>query len=178
MHLQTKKRGATAKSTTSQEFEDNLWLIVNEFHGKTKQWPLLSYDNNKIQVGVNISNLTYAQGHEDKEVFRLIPEQHKVDLPTYSPDMNRPIEHVFAQVKGYVRDAIYKGESDFSNHKELHKVVLEAFKALKPAAIRDDIKGLPLLWRILNTTEGETFEYPPNHKHVGTGGGYAPARYC
>ena len=32
-------------------------------------------------------------------------------------------------------------------------------------------------WRVLSTAAGTEFEYPPHHKHMGTGGASPPARY-
>ena len=72
-------------------------------------WPVLSYDNVKIQKAVDVTHIEYAQGEEGKEVFSLSQDFNKVDLPTYSPDMNRAIEHVFGDVKERVRVAIYRG---------------------------------------------------------------------
>jgi len=100
LYLQTKEKGEEAASTTAEEFEDNLWLMmIKKFKTATRVWPLLSYDNVKIQKAVNVSHIQYAQGEEDKEVFSLDQDLNKVDLPTYSPDMNRVIEHVFGDVK-------------------------------------------------------------------------------
>lgn len=178
LHLQTKGKGDDASSTTEEEFEDNMWLIVTKFIRDTGVYPLLSYDNVKIQKGVNISNLKYAQGQEGKPIIRLSSELHKVDLPTYSPDMNRVIEHTFGVVKQRVRVQIYQGARDFSKGAQLQTAVVQTFDSLKRGSIKNDTKGLPLLWRVLSTAEGATFEQPPHHKHVGTGGGYAPARYC
>lgn len=177
LDLQTKRGGEHAESTTSEEFEDNLWLIVNNFRRGTGVWPVMSYDNVKIQKAVNISHLEYAQGEEDKEVFTLDQALNKVDLPTYSPDMNRAIEHVFANVKQRVRVAIYRAEHDFTKGAELQKVVWDTFHHLHRDAVKNDTKGLPLLWRVLSTAAGTEFQYPPRHKHVGTGGAYPPSRY-
>ena len=178
LYLQTKEKGEEAASTTSEEFEDNLWLIIKKFKTTTRVWPLLSYDNVKIQKAVNVSHIQYAQGEEGKEVFSLDQDLNKVDLPTYSPDMNRVIEHVFGDVKQRMRVEIYRAKRDFSKAEEFQKAVWEVLHSLKKGAVADDTKGLPLLWRVLSTAEGTEFEWPPGHKHVGTGGGYAPARYC
>lgn len=175
--MQTMK-GEIAASTTEEEFEDNLWLIVDKFKRVTGLTPLLSYDNVAIQQAVNVSKIVYAQGEGDRVVYSLDKNTDKVDLPTYSPDMNRAIEHVFGEVKPRVRVQIYKGVRDFSKGIELQKVVWDEFHKLKKGAVAADVKGLPLLWRVLSTPQGTEFEYPPGHKHVGTGGGYAPARYC
>jgi hypothetical protein len=138
---------------------------------------MLSYDNVKIQRAVNISNLQYAQGQEGKEAISLDKDLNKVDLPTYSPDMNRAIEHVFGIVKPRVRGAIYNAQHDFSKPAELQRVVLSIFNDLPQGSVKADTKGLPLLWHVLSTPEGAVFEDPPGHQHVGTGGGYPPARY-
>jgi hypothetical protein len=175
--LQTKAKGDIAASTTAEEFEDNLWLIVHDFKQKTQQWPVLSFDNVAIQKAVNVSCLQYAQGEEGKEVITLDKDLNKVDLPTYSPDMNRAIEHVFGNVKPRVRGDIYSAEHDFSKPAELQRMVLKIFKDLPKGSVKADTKGLPLLWRVLSTPEGTVFEDPPGHRHVGTGGGYPPARY-
>lgn len=177
LHLQTKRGGEPAASTTAEEFEDNLWLIVRSFRQKTDRWPVLSYDNVKIQKAVNVSHIEYAQGQEGKEVIRLDKDLHKVDLPTYSPDMNRAIEHVFGVVKERVRVAIYRAQHDFTKGAEPQRVVLDTFNSLGKGQVKNDTKSLPLLWRVLSTPEGTVFEYPPQHKHVGTGGGYPPSRY-
>lgn len=144
---------------------------------KTDQLPVLSYDNVKIQTLVNVSHLQYAQGEEGRGVISLDKHLNKVDLPTYSPDMNRAIEHVFGIVKPRVRGAIYSAERDFSKGGELQKVVWDIFHELPQGSVQADTRGLPLLWRVLSTPEGVVFEDPPGHRHVGTGGGYPPARY-
>ena len=156
--LQTKRGGEPAASTTTEEFEDNLWLIVHKFKQDTGVWPVLSYDNVKIQKAVDVTHIEYAQGEEGKEVFSLSQDFNKVDLPTYSPDMNRAIEHVFGDVKERVRVAIYRGEHDFSKGAELQKVVWDTFHKLKQWAVKNDTKGLPLLWRVLSTAAGVEFE--------------------
>lgn len=178
LDLQLKGKEEDASSTTIEEFVDNLWYIIDTYQKKTGWLPVLSYDNIKIQQAVNIREVAYAQGEEDKEPFSLDPSLNKVDLPTYSPDMNRVIEHTFGMVKPLVRVSIYRHERDYSKGANLQTAVVSAFHSLKHGAISDDTKGLPLLWRVLSTAEGTTFEQPPGHTHVGTGGGYAPARYC
>jgi hypothetical protein len=178
LDLQKKGQVEDAASTTEEEFIDNLWGIIHTYQRKTGWLPVLSYDNVKIQEIADISEVAYAQGEEGREVFRLNPALNKVDLPTYSPDMNRVIEHTFGIVKPLVRVSIYRRERDYSKGLQLQTAVVEAFHTLKHGAIRNDTKGLPLLWRVLSTPEGTTFEQPPGHTHVGTGGGYAPARYC
>jgi transposase len=61
-------------------------------------------------------------------VFQLDQAANKVDLPTYSPDMNRPIEHVFAYVKQQARMHIYRSEKDFSKGEELQLMLVKVFR--------------------------------------------------
>jgi transposase len=178
LFLQTRDNPKVAKSTTAEEFEDNLWYIVDVFYRKTGAYPLLCYDNASIQKAINVTRIQYAQGLEGKQVYNLSEQLDLVDLPTYSPDMNRVIEHTFAVAKQRVREMIYRGERDYSKGLELQKSVWKVFHSLDPGSIGNDTKGLPLLWRVLSTPEGTSFQYPPWHQHVGTGGGYAPAKYC
>jgi hypothetical protein len=178
LFLQTRDNPKVAKSTTAEEFEDNLWYIVDIFYRKTGAYPLLCYDNASIQKAINVTHIQYAQGLEGKQVYNLSEQLDLVDLPTYSPDMNRVIEHTFAVAKQRVREMIYRGERDYSKGLELQKSVWKVFHSLDPGSIGNDTKGLPLLWRVLSTPEGTSFQYPPWHQHVGTGGGYAPAKYC
>lgn len=177
LDLQTKRGGDEAASTTSEEFVDNLWLIVAKWMRDTRTFPVLSYDNNKIQAAVDITRLEYAQGQEGKPVIRLIPALNKVDLPTYSPDMNRVIEHVFGDVKQRVRTVIYGAQRDFTKPAVLQDEVKKAFNALTPGAVRKDVYGLPVLWQVLSTAEGATFQDSQGHIHVGTGGDYPPCHY-
>jgi hypothetical protein len=177
LDLQTKRGGNEAASTTSEEFVDNLWMIIAQWVRDTHTQPVLSYDNNKIQAAVDVSHLEYAQGQEGKPVIRLNPALNKVDLPTYSPDMNRIIEHVFGDVKQRVRSVIYGAQRDFTKPAVLQDEVKKAFKSLTPGAVKKDVYGLPLLWQILSTAEGATFQDSQGHTHVGTGGDYPPCRY-
>jgi len=160
MNLQKQDTADIAKGITSEEFTDNLWLIVNKFHARTRLWPLLSYDNAKVHKGANLAQLKYAQGEEDKQVFRLDNNLHKVDLPTYSPDKNRVIEHVFGDAKQRMRVQIYQGNGDYSKGPELQTAAWEVFHSLKRDAVANDTKSLPLLWRVLSTAEGTEFEFP------------------
>lgn len=178
LYLQTKDGKRVALSTVAEEFEDNLWYIVDIFNRKTGAYPVLCYDNASIQKAVNVTHIQYAQGEEGKVAYNLSEQLNRVDLPTYSPDMNRVIEHTFAIAKQRVREKMYRVERDYTKGLELQKSVWEVFHSLSPGSIGNDTKGLPLLWRVLSTPEGTTFDWPPRHQHVGTGGGYAPAKYC
>lgn len=172
LHLsQTKQKGDDAKSTTAEEIQDNLWLICQAFKKETGYLPVLVFDNAAIQAVVDTNNLSYG----DTPLVKISPIKSR--LPTYSSDMNRPIEHVFGVVKPRVHNIIYKAARDYSDAAKLQTAVVEAFASLKPGSVASDIEGLPLLWKIISTPAGQTFVDDEGHTHTGTGGDYPPKRY-
>lgn len=188
--LQKKGSAEDAKSTTEEEFKDNLYKIVQKFQRKTKQYnkdnnlgsepdaPVLCYDNNKIQRIADISTLKY----DNEPDISLDPEAQRVDLPTYSPDMNRPIEHVFGFIKPRVRAHIYERYEHYvssaAGARDLQAIVIQVFeKELVPEAVEKDVAGLPLLWHIISTPWGEEYTYMRGDIHLGSEGDYPPAHY-
>lgn len=188
--LQKKGSAEDAKSTTEEEFKDNLYKIVQKFQRKTKQYnrdnnlgseadaPVLCYDNNKIQRIADISTLQY----DNEPDIMLDPATQRVDLPTYSPDMNRPIEHVFGFVKPRVRAHIYERYEHYvsgaAGAKDLQAIVIQVFeKELVPEAVAKDVAGLPLLWHIISTPWGEEYTDARGDIHLGSEGDYPPAHY-
>jgi hypothetical protein len=188
--LQKKGTAVDAKSTTEEEFKDNLYQIVKEFHKKTQQYnkdnhlddqhtdPILCYDNNKIQRGADIKELEY----DDEPVIQLDPNSQRVHMPTYSPDMNRPIEHVFGFAKPKIRSHIYELADqlkvDKNSAEQLQGAVFRVFeKELVPGAVRKDVMGLPLLWHVVSTPWGEEYTDSDGDVHLGCEGDYPPAYY-
>jgi hypothetical protein len=84
----------TAKSTTTAEFLDNLRCILKEWQRREgpDSMPYFVYDNNKIQKVADITLLQGARGQP-------LTLAHRLPQPAYSPDMNRPIEHMFGWLK-------------------------------------------------------------------------------
>jgi hypothetical protein len=188
--LQRKGKADDAKGTTEEEFKDNLYLIVKKFHDKTKQYnideklgdahcdPILCYDNNKIHAIADISTLQY----EDRDPIVLDPAIQKVNLPTYSPDMNRPIEHIFGFVKPRVRAHVYERFEHYvsgpDGAKDLQTVVMHVFEhELRSGAVARDVTGLPLLWHAVSTPWGDDYTDEGGDIHMGSGGDYPPAHY-
>jgi hypothetical protein len=188
--LQKKGTAVDAKSTTSEEFTDNLYKIVQKFEHKTKEYnkandkgdkadaPVLCYDNNKIQRIADISTLEY----DDEPVIKLDPSKQRVHLPTYSPDMNRPIEHIFGFIKPKVRAHIYERYEHYTSSaagaQELQSVVVKVFeKELVAGAVKRDVEGLPLLWHVISTPWGEEYTDDKGDIHLGSEGDYPPAHY-
>lgn len=188
--LQTMHKAEDAKSTTSEEFLDNLYKIVEKFQEKTKKYnhekglgdkaddPVLCYDNNKIQRIANISTLKYEKCPD----IKLDESKQKVDLPTYSPDMNRPIEHIFGFIKPRVRAHVYERYEHYTSSKagakDLQTVVIQVLeKELVPGAVERDVAGLPLLWHVISTPRGEEYTDEKGDIHLGSEGDYPPAYY-
>ncbi len=188
--LQTKGTAEDAKSTTAEEFTDNLYKIVQKFQQKTKEYNkkegkgeeadalVLCYDNIKIQRIADISTLEY----DNEPPIVLDPSKQKVHLPTYSPDMNRPIEHIFGFIKPRVRAHIYERYEHYTSSaagaKDLQTIVMKVFEQeLVPGAVERDVEGLPLLWHIISTPWGDEYTDPHGDIHLGSEGDYPPAHY-
>jgi hypothetical protein len=188
--LQKKGTAIDAKSTTSEEFTDNLYKIVQKFERKTKEYnlangkgdkadaPVLCYDNNKIQKIAEISTLEY----DDEPVIKLDPIKQRVHIPTYSPDINRPIEHIFGFTKPKVRAHIYERYEHYTSSAagahELQSVVRKVFEQeLVAGAVKRDVEGLPLLWHVISTPWGEEYTDDQGDVHLGSEGDWPPAHY-
>lgn len=179
LRLQKKGTAADAASTTSEEFTDNLYHIVQEWKRKTDDAPyLLSYDNAKHQVSADITTL-YHPDHPGVEelAVKLDVGVTKLPLPPYSHDLNRPIEHIFGTMKRKVREALYDAAVTEVTGRQLQSIVWEQFHQFIPAQhVAKDVAGLPHLWHILSHAKGEQFELDDGRPAVGTGGYWPNAR--
>lgn len=173
MDLQKKNSGDDAQSTTEEEFKDNLWHICHTFKQKTGEYPILCYDNVKIQ---RIADITLLQNEHGGDIL-LDKDKNKVKLPTYSPDCNRPIEHTFAIVKTMVRNKLYKYYHKYNTGRSLQTLVQECFDKLPKGAVAKDVNDLPLLWEVISTPTGIIFLDANDHAHVGSGGDWPKADY-
>lgn len=176
--LQLKNGSELAQSTTEEEFKDNLYHICKAWYSKTQDPIIFSYDNNKIQAGANISTLH----HPDREQAPISIDvtTQKLELPTYSPDLNRPIEHVFGCVKTKIRQALYKHAPKYNKGATLQTLVwdeVHAWFKKYPNSVKEDVGGLPMLWRVLSTPACVTFVDDAGHLHVGSGGDWPMSIY-
>jgi hypothetical protein len=167
--LQKKGKGADASSTTSEEFENNLFHIVQAWNQKTGNAPyLLSYDNAKHQVAADITTLYHPDHPGDEELaIKVDVGVTKLALPPYSHDLNGPIEHIFGTMKRKVREALYDAAVKEITGRQLQALVWDQFHQCIPA---DHVAGLPHLWQILKHAKGEEFVLDGNRLAVGTGG--------
>lgn len=153
-----------AKSTTQEEFEDNMKLIsaaataYREPHGKKAMY---CYDNNTIQ-----KNAVWAN-------CGITPKQ-KVSIPPHSPDFNKPIEHVFNRIKQQLRERIYS-HVGVLEPAMLQDWVVEIFYGLSAASIAKDVASLKRTYLAVSTDKGEQAEVLGGGTVVGTGGDWPAA---
>lgn len=173
LHLQKKGSGVEAESTTEEEFLDNLWWICSRYKSKTGQLPILIFDNNKIQQTGDVSTLHSEHGSD----IHLDPTVHKPKFPTYSPDLNRPIEHLFGRVKAATRNHLYTRGAEVDTGIKLQRLVHKIIKGMQHDAVKHDVQGLPVLWQVLSTPAGVQFADDRDRLHIGTGGDWPLSIY-
>jgi hypothetical protein len=166
LHLQTIKGNKIAKSTTREEFTDIMKKLVVAAREKLanidpKLKPIFSYDNNKIQKGASLAEMG------------ITPEE-KLELPPYSPDMHKVIEHVFAILKGQLQEEMLKNNPARMDPAVAQKMVRVYFKHnISKKSIRADVDSLPVTWHIISTLDGVFAEGPDGRMYWGTGGDWA-----
>lgn len=157
--LQKKNSSDLAQSTTEEEFRHNLYHICRVWQKEVgDDQIILCYDNNKIQAGADISTLEHPDGEHPPISIHV--EEQRLKLPTYSPDLNRPIEHLFGCVKTKIRQTLYEHYPKYKSGRDLQTLVWDQFhkwckKHLQSVA--NDVSGLPMLWQVLSTPFGITF---------------------
>jgi hypothetical protein len=155
--------GELADSTTREEFEDVMKELVKTARKELAKKGItdvkFQYDNNRIQAQANIARMGMA-AHE------------KLHLPTYSPDMNMTIEHVFAQLKKAIMAKLDKLRGKTLTPYAAQSIAISCFGNLDKAAIQRDIESLPLTWRVISTDEGKPVVTSTRKVYAGTGGGY------
>lgn len=165
---------------------DLMWHTSWLFHEKTGDWPYLCFDNNKIQKNIDVTNIPYpddctvplekvvkVDGCGDDGAIHLPSAEHKIPLPTHSPDGNGPVEHAFSYGKSKVRNHLYFEAKRITTGDQLRKAVRKQFEKLPPGSVAADVARLPLLWEMLSTDVNVLFEADDGKVHAGTGGNWA-----
>lgn len=177
--LQKAGTSIEAAETTREEFEDNMFHIIKAWRSKVdEEVPFfLSFDNNSIQATAEIDTLRHPDTGEE---ITLAPGK-KLDLPAYSHDLNRPVEHLFGTVKHMAREELYANWAHYKDARQLQGMVYRLFHNLPVYGLKGhvaaDVYGLPQLWQILSTPAGILFADDRGKVHVGTGGEYPNADY-
>lgn len=176
--LQKAGTSTPAEHTTREEFEDNMFHIIKNRRAKagTDEPYYLSYDNNSIQATADLTSLKHPDTGEE---IPLAPQGHRLELPAYSHDLNKPIEHLFGTVKHRIKVELYEDWAKYKDARELQKLVYTIFHNLAQynldRHVAADVAGLPLLRQILSTPATILFADDDGDVHVGTGGDYPNA---
>lgn len=169
-HLQTIKGNKIAKGTTKEEFTDIMKKLVQVAREELAKvdpnlTPIFSYDNNKIQADAKLQDMG------------ITPEE-KLELPTYSPDMHKVIEHVFGILKGQLQAEMLRTNPSKLSARKAQRMVRAYFMGgISKESIQADVKSLPVTWHIISTPEGVEELGPDGHMHKGTGGEWADTRH-
>lgn len=172
LHMQTVGSGFTedAKSTTREEFTDNMKILVamaRQQLGALGLQPLFSYDNNKIQATASLYQMGLSRGE-------------KVPLARYMPDGHRVIENVFAWLKPAVHKSLYGGGRlaiGAVTPAEAREVVHNCFKAYPTAAVQKNVHDLPVTYHVISQPRDSYTQGPDGLFHIGTGGDWTPKEY-
>jgi hypothetical protein len=157
-----------------------MFYILKEWKTKTNNaYCYLSFDNAKIQATADLTELKCPhQQPEIADVIRLADVGEKLNLPAYSHDLNRPIEHVFGTMKHRIREELYFNSYKYRKPEQVQSLVMQQFKHNFPEKqVAEDVNGLPLLWEVLSVPAGITFVDCKGNMAVGTGGDWPNAEY-
>lgn len=166
LNLQTRRdKNKKAKAMTKEEFTDIMGLLVRQaredLQRKCGLEPIFSYDNNSVQANAKLAAMNLA-------------EENKLELPPWSPDMHKVIEHVFAVLKGKVQARLLKLNPKCLTPAQARDLVEECFFEITTQGIRADIESMPITWHIISTEEGLLSQGPDGRIYKGAGGGWAP----
>lgn len=157
-----------------------MYFIIKKWLRVTNNKPFfLSYDNAKHQATADIRTLYHPDHPKDKSyAIKVDPLAIKLQLPPYSHDLNRPIEHVFGTMKHKIRGELYTQYKKYNTPQLLQAMVYEQFtKHVPQGMVEKDVKGLPLLWEVLSTAAGAVFTMSNDQEAVGTGGDWPNAYF-
>lgn len=159
--LQTKE-GATAKATVQEEFEDVMAILHEKAttacaaRGTT---PLYIYDNVALQHNARYTKMGFKAADHMK-------------TPAHSPDFNKPVEHIFNQIKTKLLNKLYHEYDTPLTPERARELVLDAFDSITKESIQLDIASLTDTWRIVAADAGDTVDTMKNEKIPGADGDY------
>lgn len=122
----------------------------------------------KIELGLKRSEkfwicLDHASVHN--EMVQVVGTKARLwPQPAHSPDCNKPIEHVHAQVDAAVHDWLVEMRQQQPRHKilveECKAKVEEVFYSIPTSSIKADVESLPSTWDAI----------------IANGGGHVPSK--
>lgn len=169
LHLQTVENPREARSTTKQEFQDNMVNIsrlANQHWRGTGQLPLFVFDNNSIQK--------YSKNFECN-----ITWNQRVGIPAHSPDFNKPVEHSFHRIKDLLRET-YLDQMEVVDAKKVQEWVRKIFEkelleGEKKYSVRNDVYSLKKTWLAVSTPKRVRRQAPDGTWVRGSGGDWPAA---
>jgi len=117
----------------------------------------------------------------------------KIDLPKYSPDMHKVVEHIFARLKPLVYEEMYRLDHP-ATAQEVQGMVRRIFNCEVPdddpdksksallkeqfrKSIEEDSESLVNTYRVIATDAGVMFMDEKGKTHIGVGGDWPPGTY-
>jgi hypothetical protein len=128
------------------------------------QKPLFSWDNNSIFKSASLQNMG-------------LQPWDKVALSEYSPDLHKPIEHAFAQLKHTVQEQLLQPRSQPLSAAEAQQLVYDSFKAISTDSIKKDVDSLPVTYHVVAGEKGVVSQGPDGCYHVCSGGDWPARQY-
>lgn len=139
--------------------------IAHQHWPNKNRKPLFCYDNAKIQGGADYRRMG-------------IHWHQRVKIPPHSPDFNKPIEHIFHQLKDLLRDKLYNCTEEVTAEL-VQDWILEIWnndaEGITTAAIAKDVSSLKKTYLAVSTDKDEEVEHDDGSKVLGTGGNYPSA---
>lgn len=124
--------------------------------------PLFCYDNAAIQVGAHYQRMGFAY-------------HQRVVIPTHSPDFNKPIEHVFHQIKDRLMERLYECAQPVTAQL-VQDWILDIWASdISTDSIAADAKSLKKTYLAVKTDKGVEVEHDDTTKVIGSGGDFAAA---
>jgi hypothetical protein len=164
-YLQTKE-GKKAKATVQEEFEDVMCILHQEAaaqlpvkSGIPDLTPLYIFDNVSLQKEASSSRIGYSR-------------HAHVKTPAHSPDFNKPIEHVFNQIKDRILVRLDEEAGVVITGKKAQKWVRQAFEAVTTESLQADIMSLLDTWAIVKSAENVTVTTSKQEEMPGSNGDY------
>lgn len=152
---------------TTEEFEDIItvmWPDVKRQLAEKGYAAKLSYDNAQQQRTADLARMGVQPGE-------------KVDLPPYSPDMHKVIEHTFHRLKKAVYNYLYTLGREATSEDVQEAVRICFMLEAEAETIKKDSDSLIDTYRCIAAGKDEEWEDRHGNRHLGSGGNWPPAKY-
>lgn len=137
---------------------------AREKHAEVGMPLMFCYDHNKIQESADPVKMGILPGE-------ILPSAK------YSPDMHKPIEHAWAQLKKEVEKQLLQPCARELTAARAQALVRDCFFGLSRAGILKDVCSLPVTYCVIAGERGSKVEGPDRAEHTGTGGDWPPREY-